>query len=94
MLRKAGYKQHRDLMVFMVCNWKTPYEVCLKKLDLLKVWDCQVSDCWFDNQVSPNIKPIDWTEEQIKDFRRRCRKHNQLISWRFDPEIRIHMGGK
>jgi len=87
MLRKAGYTQHRDLMVFMVCNWKTPYDVCLRKLDLLKVWDCQVSDCWFDNQVSPNIKPIHWTAEQIKDFRKRCRKHNQLIGWRFDPQL-------
>ena len=87
-LRKAGYKGKLDLMIFMVCNWETPYETCLKKLDLLKIWNCQVSDCWYDNQVSPNIKPIHWATEHIKDFRRRCRKHNQMVSFRIDPELR------
>jgi hypothetical protein len=85
MLRKAGYKGLRDLMIFMVCNWKTPYETNLAKLELLKVWGCQVSDCWFDNQVSPNIKPIHWAEDQIKDFRKRCRHHNHLVSFQLDP---------
>jgi len=87
MLRKAGFKGKSDIMIFMVCNWKIPYETNLKKLDLLKIWNCQVSDCWFDNQLSPNIKPIHWEEWQIKDFRKRCRKHNQMVTFGIDPEL-------
>ena len=90
MLRKAGFKGKSDIMIFMVCNWKIPYETNLKKLDLLKIWNCQVSDCWFDNQLSPNIKPIHWEEWQIKDFRKRCRKHNQMVTFGIDPEPYIN----
>lgn len=87
MLLKAGYKP-KELSCFILCNWKIPYEDCLRKLDLLKVWNIKVNDCWFDNQLSPNIKPIYWTEEQIKDFRRKCRKHNQLVLFGIDPELK------
>lgn len=87
MLNNVGYSK-RQIMMFMVCNWKTPYEVNLRKLDLAKVWGVQVSDCWYDNQLPPNIKPIHWTADQIKDFRKRCRKHNHLITFGFDPEVR------
>jgi hypothetical protein len=82
---KAGYEP-RDIMIFMICNWRTPYEENLMKLDLAKIWGVQVSDCYFDNQVSPNIKPIHWTGLQIKDFRKKCRKHNQMVNYRIDPE--------
>ena len=85
MLLNAGYS-NKDITIFMICNWKTPYEECLMKLDLCKVWNVKVADCYFDNQLSPNIKPIHWNVEQIKDFRRKCRKHNQLINFRIDPE--------
>ena len=84
-LKKAEYKA-KEISVFIVCNWKISYEECLRKLDLLKVWNVKVNDCWFDNQLSPNIKPIYWTKEQIKDFRRKCRKHNQLVIFGIDPE--------
>lgn len=86
MLRKAGYKSPSSVMVFMVCNWKIPYETNLKKLDLCKIWGVQVSDCWFDNQLPPKVEPVYWTIDQIKDFRRRCRKHNQMITFGIDPE--------
>lgn len=78
MLKKSGYKP-RDMQMFIVCNWKIPYEENCLKLDTLKIWGVQVSDCYFDNQLSPNIKPIYWTEGQIKDFRKRCRNHNIMI---------------
>jgi hypothetical protein len=87
MLVKAGYDS-RELSCFMVCNWKIPYEENLRKLDLLKVWNVKVNDCWYDNQLSPNIKPIHWTEEQIKTFRRMCRKHNQIVRFGIDPECK------
>lgn len=87
MLVKAGYKPN-ELMIFMVCNWKIPYIENMKKMDLCKVWNVRIADCWFDNQVSPNIKPIHWTIEQIKDFRKRSRKHNHLVTFKIDPDIK------
>jgi hypothetical protein len=87
MLLKAGYKPN-DITIFMICNWKVSYEENLKKLDLCKVWNVKVADCWFDNQLSPNIKPIHWSIEEIKDFRQKCRKHNQLVRFKIDPELR------
>ena len=60
MLTKAGYRP-RDIMVFMLCNWKIPYSECMKKLDLLKVWNVQVCDCYFDNQIK-NIPPVYWSK--------------------------------
>ncbi len=70
LLLKAGYVA-RDLTVFIICNWLISYEDNLRKLDLCKVWNVKVADCWFDNQLSPNIKPIHWTIDQIKDFRKK-----------------------
>jgi len=87
-LLNAGYHS-RDIMIFIICNWKISYEECLNKMDLCKIWNFQIADCYFDNQLSPNIKPIYWTEEQIKDFRKRVRKHNQLINFRIDPELKF-----
>lgn len=85
-LKKAGYKS-KDIMVFMICNWNITYEENLRKLDLCKVWNVQVADCYYDNQTFPNVIPINWTDEQLKDFRKRVRKHNQLVNFGIDPEI-------
>ncbi|TET57441.1 MAG: hypothetical protein E3J52_10450 [Promethearchaeota archaeon] len=87
LLIKAGYKS-KDIMVFMICNWKINYSENIKKLDLCKVWNVKVSDCYFDGQVSPNVNPIHWTIEEIKKFRKKVRKHNQLVNFRIDPEIK------
>ena len=86
LLLNAGYSE-KELTLFMICNWKTSYEENLIKMDLCKVWNVKIADCWFDNQLSPNIKPIHWIEDQIKDFRKKCRKHNQLVNFRIDPEL-------
>lgn len=87
MLLKAGYRS-KDLMLFMICNWHISYEECLKKLYLCAIWSVKIADCYFDGQTSPNIEPIGWTAEQIKDFRKRVRKHNQLVNFGIDPEIK------
>ena len=87
MLLKAGYRS-KDLMIFMICNWDITYEECLKKLYLCAIWSAKIADCYFDGQVSPNIEPIGWTVEQIKDFRRKVRKHNQLVNFGIDPELK------
>ena len=87
-LVKAGYKNN-DIMIFMICNWKIPFEMNCKKLDLCKVWNVKVADCYFDGQISPNIIPIYWNDEENKTFRKMVRKHNQLINFKIDPEVRL-----
>lgn len=84
-LIKSGYNS-KDLMVFMICNWKIPYEENLRKMDVCKVWRVKIHDAYFDNQLSPNFIPIHWTLEQMKDFRKKTRKHNQLVNFGIDPE--------
>lgn len=87
MLIKSGFKPH-DIMIFMICNWKISYNENCKKLDLCKIWNVQVADCYYDNQTSPNIIPIHWTDKEIKSFRSKVRKHNQLVNFKIDPEVR------
>jgi len=86
-LLKAGYSE-KEITIYMVCNYKISYEECCRKLDLLKVWNVKCIDCWYDNQTSPNIIPIHWNDEQIKTFRKKCRKHNQLVNFKIDPEVK------
>ncbi len=85
MLLKAGYSR-KEITIYMVCNYKINYNECCRKLDLLKVWKIKCVDCWYDNQTSPNIIPLYWNDSQIKDFRTKCRKHNQLVNFEIDPE--------
>jgi hypothetical protein len=87
MLLKAGYKSN-DLMVFMICNWKISYQDNLFKMELCKIWRVKIHDAYFDNQLPPNIKPIHWSLEQIKEFRRKVRKHNQMVNFGIDPELK------
>jgi len=86
-LKKVGYKSN-NIMIFIICNWRIPYFECCRKLDLCKVWNVQVADCYFDNQTSPNINPIHWNDAENIEFRFKCRKHNQLINFKIDPEIK------
>ena len=72
----------------MICNHlAVSYRENCKKLDLCKYWNVKVNDCWFDNQVSPNIVPVAWTFDQIKNFRKAVRKHNQIVNFGIDPEL-------
>ncbi len=86
-LLKAGYKA-KSLSCFIICDWKISYEDCLKKLDLLKIWNVKFNDCWFDNTTSPNFQCNYWNLEQCKEFRRKCRKHNQMVLFGIDPELK------
>jgi len=90
MLLKAGYKNN-DLMVFMITNWKIPYKLCCQKMDLCKVWNVKIGDCIFDNQTFPNVKPIWWTMGELKSFRKKVRKHNQIVNFKIDPEVKPYM---
>lgn len=86
-LKKAGYKS-RKISCFIICNWDITFSDCMRKLDLLKVWNVKVNDCWFDSQISPNIQPVHWKIDEIKVFRKRCRKHNQMVTFGIDPEYK------
>ena len=87
-LKKAGYKC-KDVTIFMICNWHISFDMCFRKLYLCAVWNIKVSDCYFDGQVSPNIKPIGWSLKEIQCFRKLVRKHNQLVTFKIDPEKKI-----
>lgn len=89
-LLKVGYKS-KDITIFMICNHeRISYKDCCKKLDLCKVWNVKVADCYYDNQINIFDKfiPIAWTTKQARDFRRRVRKHNQLVNFGIDPELK------
>ena len=85
MLKKVGY---REISIFMVCNHPAvSYKENCKKLDLCRYWGVKVNDCWFNNQISPNIEPIGWNHDDIKAFRKAVRKHNQIVLFGVDPEL-------
>ncbi len=88
MLLTAAYKPN-DIMIFMICNWKIPFQENCLKLDLCKVWNVQVADCYFDGQVFPDVVPVYWTDSKLKEFRHKCRKHNQIVNFKVDPEVKL-----
>ncbi len=80
-----GYNR-KAISVFVLTNWKIPYSVCMQKLEKLKEWGVKIDDCTY-NTTKREMNPIFWTLEELKDFRRKCRKHNQLILFNgYDPE--------
>ena len=88
-LYSVGYKPE-DLIIFMICNHPSiSYDENLNKLDLCKVWNVKVADCYYDNQIKIFEKfiPIGWTTEQAKSFRLAVRKHNRLVNWKMDPAV-------
>lgn len=86
MFVKAGFKP-KELSIFILVNWKIPFVDCVKKLDLLKVWNVKVNDCCWDGGYKI-AKAKYWTPEQIKKFRSMCRKHNQIVLFKIDPEFK------
>jgi len=84
--KEIGYKPE-ELSVFIITNWKIPYVECCRKLDLLKIWNVKVNDCCFDGGYR-NTKPIHWDIQDIKRFRKMCRKHNQMVLFKIDPELK------
>lgn len=96
-LVKVGYRPE-TLSVFMLVNWNVSFHECCMKLDLLKVWNVKVNDCCYDggyprdeidynNNSRFNDKRY-WKYEDIKRFRKMCRKHNQMVMFKIDPEYR------
>lgn len=88
MLYSVGYKP-KDIMIFMICNWNISFEECCEKLDVCKVWNVLVADCYYDNQtkIFKKFIPVGWTHKQAKEFRLKVRKHNQLVNFGIDPQL-------
>lgn len=85
-LTKAGYKS-KDLSVFMLTNWRIPYEECIKKLETLWRLKVKINDCCWNCSYKKPI-PAYWTLEEIKKFRKAARKHNHLVLFdSYDPEL-------
>ena len=87
-LLKAGYKRN-EISAFMIVNWRVPYSECLRKLDLMKVWNIKVCDCCYDGGYKVAV-PVNWTLEEIKDIRLKSRKHNQLVLFGIDPQPKVN----
>lgn len=86
-LLKTGYKA-KEISLFIIVNWKIPYRECLRKLDLMKVWNVKVCDCCYDGGYK-YATPTLWTGKELTSFRRICRKHNQLVLFGIDPQLEI-----
>lgn len=88
LLLKAGYHR-KDIMIFLLCNYRiVDYEEQCLKLDLCKVWNVKACDCYFDGQIGSKIISVYWEGWQIKTFRRKTRKHNQIVNFGIDPEVK------
>jgi len=88
-LYRVGYKPE-ELMIFMICNHPSiKFEECVAKLDLCKIWNVKVADCYYDNQIKvfDSFIPIGWTTSEAQMFRRMVRRHNRLVNWKIDPSI-------
>ena len=99
LLLASGFKANQ-IGIFMLVNGRDcNIEECRRKLDTIKYWGCQVDDCCFDGGY-PESK-IDyisnprfnfahiWQYDDIKAFRKECRKHNQKVTrFGIDPELR------
>lgn len=90
-LVRAGFDS-KLMSCFVLTNERVSYGDCLKKLDLLKVWRVKVNDCCFNCSYN-DPKPQGWTMDEIKEFRRKARKHNQLVLFGIDPEVSTRIGG-
>jgi len=88
-LYDVGYKPE-DLIIFMICNHPSiKFEECVSKLDLCKIWNVKVADCYYNSQtkILKSFKPIGWTTNEAHMFRRMVRRHNRLVNWKMDPVV-------
>jgi hypothetical protein len=91
-LVNAGYRMS-DIYIFMVYNWDIPFKEMEKKRLKCQEWGVQIADCRFrplnqtfdyydtkkeqtdkDYYIHPN-----WTDREIKQFRRNVRRQNICV---------------
>jgi len=89
----AGYNQ-KDIYVFMVYNYEIPFEIMEEKRKKCFEWGVQIADCryrplnqTFDDYNPPVIGQTNkdyfihpnWTDSQVKQFRKNIRRQNICI---------------
>lgn len=79
LLEEVGYRK-KSIQVFVLVNWKIPFSVCMEKIKKLYGWGVKIDDCTW-NTTKKEKKPHFWTLEELVQFRKKCREHNQLISF-------------
>lgn len=85
LLIKVGYRREK-IQVFVLVNWKITFEECLYKFQRLKEWGVKIDDCTWES-TKTNFIPLHWKEAEYRKFRKKVRKHNQLINFNdYDPE--------
>lgn len=88
LLTDVGFSRKSITIFILYNNRVTTLEENMLKLDICKVWNVQVADCRYDNQIKTWI-PIAWSVNEMKYFRKKVRKHNQLINFGIDPEMKV-----
>ncbi|WP_296893043.1 cobalamin-dependent protein [uncultured Methanobrevibacter sp.] len=101
-LESGGYKR-KEIAVFMLYNHELEYEELEKKRALCFKWGVQVSDCRFRplNMFYDGYNPHkrsqskgeyyiheNWTDEEVRQFRRNVRRHNICIRHNMDYHSR------
>jgi hypothetical protein len=89
-LTRAGYAA-KDIQVFVIYNWALPFEAVEEKRRRCFELGVQVADCRYrpldalSDRYDPRARrqgPEDyfihpaWSDEEVREFRRRCRRHN------------------
>jgi len=92
-LENAGYKRE-EIYVFMIYNYVLPYNEMKRKLEACRRWSVRVIDCRYrpldytEDNYKPGPKPQthgeyyihkDWTDAQVRSFRRAVRGQNIAI---------------
>ncbi len=93
MLKNVGYGR-KDIFVFMLYNHDLTYMEMRKKLDACRRWRVRLIDCRYrplnavsdDYRPGPKVQPAgeyyihpDWTDRQVRAFRRAVRHQNIAI---------------
>ena len=90
----VGYIR-KQIQVFVLILWKISYEICVQKANKLYKWGVKIDDCTWNSNKKTLLKQLKagtwsnpfWTAIQYKDFRKKSRKHNQIINFNgYDPE--------
>lgn len=79
LLFKVGYKA-KYCMIFVLINWKIPFQDCVEKLHKLSEWGVKIDDCFW-NTTKKEKEPLMWTYADLVSFRRKAREHNQIITF-------------
>ncbi len=97
-LENAGFRRN-NIFVFMIYNWKYDFKYMEKKRTKCFEMGVQIADCRYRplNSTFDNYKPnkinqtcedyyihSNWTDSEIKQFRRNVRRHNICIRHRID----------